>query len=290
MNANGDAPVRTLKAEEVIEVMEGPRKESYQGAHRAKAKAAKDGAVGWFVMTTKDGVSNAEQSGKFYICTAAIAMTDVKDIKACKVLRKLDQKEVAKVIDGPTEPDESGVQRIHCKSLKDGTEGWITIKGNKGTVYAEETAKLYNLTNDVALHRKFETDGAVLVRTLEKGEAIEILEGPKEEKFEVTRLRGRALSDGASGWVTVKSSNVKPWSSYYKCVSETELTATMKAGGDVIRKIAKDESIEALDGAKEESGAMRLKVRLEKDSAIGWATLKSAEGTVFIQHKAKSDK
>merc|ERR1712232_1482935 len=169
--------------------MEGPRKDSFEGAFRAKAKACKDGATGWFSLKTKDGKANAEQTGKYYVCTAAIAMTDVSDIKACKVIRKLDMKEVAQVLEGPVEQEEAGVHRIRCKSLKDGQEGWITIRGNKGTVYAEESTKLYTLSNEVPLHKQFETDGATLVRQLLQGEAVELLEGPKEEKYEITRLK-----------------------------------------------------------------------------------------------------
>jgi len=156
-NANGDPPLKTLQAHEVLEVMEGPRKDSFEGAFRSKARACKDGAVGWFVTKTKEGVDNAEQTGKYFVCIAAIAMTDVLDIKACKVIRKLEQKEVAHVLEGPVDQGETGVHRIRCKSLKDGQEGWITTKGNKGTVYAEETTKLFTLVHDVALNKSFES-------------------------------------------------------------------------------------------------------------------------------------
>jgi len=286
-NANADAPLKTLQAHEVVEVMEGPRKDSFEGAFRAKGRACKDGAVGWFVMKTKEGVANAEQSGKYYTCTAAIAMTDVADIKACKVIRKLDPKEVANVLEGPVEQGDAGVHRIRCKSMKDGQEGWITTKGNKGTVYAEETSKLYALVNEVALHKQFESDGATLVRQLEKGEAVEVLDGPKEEKFEVTRLKGRALSDGSVGWLSVKAATVRPWTPTYRCVAEAELSSSVKQGGEALRKVEVGELVEAVDGPKKDGEVLRIKARAEKDNAIGWVTLRSTEGTDLFKVRAQ---
>merc|ERR1719424_125023 len=213
-------------------------------------------------------------------------MTDVSNIKNCKVLRKLEIKEVALVLEGPVEHADAGVHRIRCKSLKDGQEGWITIKGNKGTVYAEETSKLYTLTTDVPLQRQFESDGAKEIRQLVKGEAVEVTEGPKEEKFEVSRLKGRAVSDGAVGWVSVKASTIRPWVPFYRCAAEAELSANLKQGGEVLRKVEAGEIVEVLDGPKKDDTVFRIKARAEKDSAIGWVTLRSAEGAdLFKQHR-----
>jgi len=289
-NDSGGAPLRTLQTSEVLEVMEGPRKESFEGAFRAKARACKDGAVGWFVMKTGGGVSNTEQSGKYYVCIAPIAMTDVADIKSCKVIRKLQSKEVALVVEGPAEQGTSGIHRMRCKSMTDGQEGWITVAGNKGTVYAEETTKIYSVLNDLSLQKTFESDGAALVRTLEKGEALEVIEGPKEEKSETTRLRGRAFSDGAVGWVTVKSSTVKPWSPHYKCLAEAELSSNLKQGGEAVRKVDVGEVVQVVDGPKKDGDVMRIKARAEKDGATGWVTLKSADGIDLFRNYKAADK
>jgi len=281
-NSNSDAPVRILKASEVIEVVEGPRAESFQGATRARVRACRDGKVGWFAMKTKDSISNVEQSGKYYRCTAQIAMTDAKDIKKCKVLRKLAQHEVFVELEALAAEDGS-VQRIRGKALKDQLEGWITLKGNKGTVYAEE-AIVYTVLSDTPMQKGFETDGAALVRTLEKGEAVEVTEGPIEEKIEVFRFKGRALSDGTLGWASVKADLLKLWDASYKSMTEPELTSSMKLGGDTLCKLAKDDTVEALDGPREEDGVLRMQVKTDKDGTIGWVTLRNAEGAASFEH------
>jgi len=177
---------------------------------------------------------------------------------------------------------------MRCKSMKDGEEGWITIKGNKGTVYAEETTKLYTLVNAVAFHKQFETDGATLVRQLVVGEAVEVIDGPKEEKREVTRLKGRAVSDGAVGWVSLRPSAMKPWSPQYKCSAEAVLSSSCKEGGDSVRNVEVGEIVQVLDGPKKADTSMRMKVRAEKDSAAGWVTLRTADGTDLFKNFTKS--
>merc|ERR1712000_479375 len=126
------------------------------------------------------------------------------DIKDCKVLRKLDRGEVLSVLEGPIEDGNSGVQRIRVSATKDKAEGWVTVKGNAGSVYCEETGKSYNVTREVALQKSFPSESAE-VRMLAAGEAIEFLEGPREEKSEpVMRVKGRAVSDGKIGWLSMK--------------------------------------------------------------------------------------
>lgn len=61
----------------------------------------------------------------------------------------------------------------------------------------------------------------------------------------------------------------------------------MKPGGDVLRKIEAGETVAYVDGPQKEGDVMRLKVRAEKDSTVGWVTLRSAEGAdLFKQHRA----
>merc|ERR1719253_1720605 len=133
-------------------------------------------------MKDKSGKVCMEKSGKVYTCTATVAITDEFDIKSCKVLKKLAVDEVFTITEGPIK-DDSGVERVKGKSTKDESIGWITIKGNAGTTYAKVNEKLYTVKKDVPLQQRFSSDSAA-VRTLAVDEAIEVLEGPKEEKFQ----------------------------------------------------------------------------------------------------------
>jgi len=46
-----------------------------------------------------------------------------------------------------------------------------------------------------------------VIRRVEPGELVEILDGPmKDAETEMLRVRARAESDGAVGWVTIKGS------------------------------------------------------------------------------------
>merc|ERR1719436_1409417 len=123
-------------------------------------------------------------------------MTDNVDIKACKVVRKLAVNEVFIAEEGPIEEQDSGVTRVKGRAVQDDAVGWVTIKGNAGTVYAEASTKHYRVSKETPLQKKF-ASMAETTRLLASGEVVEVLEGPKEESFPPeVRVRCRAASDG----------------------------------------------------------------------------------------------
>eukprot|EP00930_Biecheleria_cincta_P032600 TRINITY_DN22604_c0_g1_i1.p1 TRINITY_DN22604_c0_g1~~TRINITY_DN22604_c0_g1_i1.p1 ORF type:complete len:2058 (+),score=625.53 TRINITY_DN22604_c0_g1_i1:78-6176(+) len=287
----GDAPLRVLKAEEVIEVLEGPRKDCMEPVMRVKCKATSDGAVGWFTMSSSSSSSSSgpaaeQKENKFFNCTAAIAMTDNQNIKQCKVMRKLEVGEVVRVLEGPVTDTDSGVTRIRAKSTKGGVEGWVTVKGNAGTTYVEEATKLYTVVREVSLQKEFASEASEVVRTLVPDEAVEILEGPKKETFEaVTRIKGRALADDVVGWVSKKERKLKAWVPEYRCGKETVIQNTLcTRGAGMVRRLDEGELIETLEGPKEDTevGLLRIRGRAEKDGAVGWISVRGNQGTQFL--------
>lgn len=274
--------VRVLKVDEVLELLEGPRKETYQPGLKVKGKAIKDGALGWFCARDKTGNVFAEADNKYYSCTSSVAMTDSMDIKDCKVVRKLAVGELFTVEEGPLVAEDAGVTRVKGKAIKDDVVGWITIKGNAGTVYAEASSKHFCVLQDVPLTKKFASAGAADdVRILEKGEAMQVLEGPKEETHTPeTRIKGRALSDGAVGWISLKKGNTKPWTPYYKCKASVPMheAAVVAEGATALREIEAGEAVELLEGPVMEGDLVRMKCRAEKDGKVGWVTVKDAAG------------
>merc|ERR1712110_1226663 len=103
------------------------------------------------------------------------------------------------------------------RCLKDDKEGWITTKGNAGTLYVEASSKHYCMIRDSPLHKACSSSRGEVMRQLESGEALEALEKPKEETFpSEMRVKVRTVSDGAVGWITRKQNNVEPWKPYYK--------------------------------------------------------------------------
>merc|ERR1740121_1986918 len=60
--------------------------------------------------------------------TALCSGMSIKD-KETKSLRRMEVNEVVEVLEGPIEDDSSGVMRVRAVAVKDGVEGWVTLKG-----------------------------------------------------------------------------------------------------------------------------------------------------------------
>jgi len=270
--------VRALKPDEVMEFVEGPRKRVYEPALRVKGKATSDGAIGWFTARDKTGAVFAEADNKYYKCTASVAMTDDQDIKTCKVVKKLAVDEIFIVEEGPTE--DSGLQRVRGKCIADGQAGWVTIKGNAGTVYAEESSKHYCVLQPMPLTKMMPSaKPGETVRQLERGEAIQALENPRKETAPAeTRVKVRAAADGVTGWVSL-TKEVRRWTPQYKCKSKAPLHPALAVeGADATREIASGETVECLEGPVEDGKVLRMKARAQKDGVVGWVTIRDGEG------------
>lgn len=99
--------------------------------------------------------------------------------------------------------------RIMGRSLADGVEGWVSVRGNQGTPFLKEVEKRYYASVvELPLEDAFKAEGeAKVVRALKADEVLELLEGPRKQTFEAgTRVKGKASSDGAVGWFTAKDS------------------------------------------------------------------------------------
>lgn len=275
--------VRTLKVDEGFELLEGPQKETFNDAQRVKCKVSADGATGWLTIQDSNGVVYAKPSDKYMVCCTSIAMTDVQDMKVCKVLKRLVVGEVFLALDEMVEEADAGVTRVRAKCLEDGKEGFITVQGNAGTKYAEGSSKHYSVVKTVPLQTGAKSVSES-VRELEEGEAIEILQGPTAEKFEpLLRVKGRALSDDAVGWVTLKGDNWKSWSPYYRVLKPTSVRETPDAGATVVRDLEKGETVEYMEGPVEDvAEEVCIKGRAETDGTVGWITLRDASGTKHL--------
>jgi len=137
------------------------------------------------------------------------AMTSQMTVAGSKALRKLEIKEIVEVLKPPMREGAMTVSRILCKTQKDDLEGWVSVAGNKGTVFLEDVAFVFKVVKPVALTDSFETtDGDNM---LSVGTALEVREMPrKDEESGVTRMQGRViLTEKKSGWVTTQSKDGK---------------------------------------------------------------------------------
>jgi len=287
--SQGCSEVRSLRPGEVVEVLEGPRQEVVGNAIRARGKVESDGATGWFTIKDKQGDDCAKQGKTTFTCISGIALTSDRNIKDCQVLRKLVKGEDLVVLEGPIQDEGAGVTRIRARASKDNMEGWVTTKGNAGSLYAEETGRTYMVSTSMPLQSVFQSDNANNIRVLAEGETIKLLEGPKEEKSSTSqRVYARALTDGKTGWFTVRKDTMRLWSPNYHCVSASTMSSDLKASKKV-RDVDVDEIVELVEGPTEDAqGVLKLKCCAEKDGSIGWMTIFSSEGTPILEcQKAK---
>jgi hypothetical protein len=301
-NVDG-SEVRKANKGEVIELLEGPKKEQLPAVVRVRGKAlkTKDTAEAVGVLTLKDnkGVVFAE-TGKYYTCTSTVAITDGKDIKSCKVVRKLTEGEVFVAVGDIVVDEESSVSRVECKCLKDDVAGWVTIKGNAGTKYADASSRHYTMLQDAELAKPaFQrnkgkpgaadkpADEADAPRVLKKGQVFEASEAPREETPQaMLRVKGRMLGDGAVGSVVVAVHELKLWSSIYRCTMGTQLQESQSPSEDakVVKELKSGETVTLLEGpiVDEKSQALRMKGSTA-DGSVGWATIVDADGKQLLR-------
>eukprot|EP00929_Paragymnodinium_shiwhaense_P052532 TRINITY_DN26314_c0_g1_i2.p1 TRINITY_DN26314_c0_g1~~TRINITY_DN26314_c0_g1_i2.p1 ORF type:complete len:2040 (+),score=823.72 TRINITY_DN26314_c0_g1_i2:119-6238(+) len=273
---SGSEEVGTLKAGEVLELIEGPRKEPNIEVKRVKAKVSKDGKAGW--VTVQEGTSpETLETCKLFVCKQSVAVTTAFDITAGKALRKLDVGELFEKLEEDMKDDDKGISRVKVKVQRDGIEGFVTIKGNKGTEYAVLNQNLKTILKSMPLEATMRT-GQKVVRELEAGEIIETVgEIQKQIKDGVQRVHGRALSSGLSGWFTLQKGYASKWSPLYECVSSTVLNDGLSSlESKTVRKLLVGEKLQALAVPQRDvGGILRVRVRSERDGKIGFATVRA---------------
>jgi len=247
-------------------------------SQRVRGKAMKDGKQGWVTLTDSCGNVNLEQA-PVLLCKQGVAITTTFDIAEGKSLRKLTVGEALQILEGPQKDTNRNFTRIKARSRVDGIEGWVTMQGNQGTSYVEETDSHYVCTQEAALQKAFGTD-SVVHRKLQVGEVFEVADGPKTETRD-----GFFRVKGPEGWVTLKSTNFKEWTAQYRCSQGTMLTETIEIkGSKTVRQLEVGECVESLETPvfEQVSGAVRIRVRAEKDGAVGFAAVRDGQGTVLL--------
>jgi len=147
-------------------------------------------------------------------------LTNDRTIKASKPVRRLEIEEVCEVLEGPVVEGTVELMRTRVRMLKDEVEGWVTPKGNQGTLFLEEmegglrmkVVKETILTPTFAIAgegSKEETRKLKnTTRKLKEGEFVEVREWMrKEEASGLMRMKVRTCSSGQVGWATAVGSS-----------------------------------------------------------------------------------
>jgi len=192
---------------------EGPRPELIY----EKVEISREAATRVFTFLLEDGQNTIDKETflrlmrLFFKVRQATVLTDCHSIKGSTIVRRLEPGEVVEVLQGPMVEESVGLMRVQAKAMNDGTEGWITISGNQGTVFLEEGGGLFRVLKETILTEDFNLTAGKdtsrklkdLTRKVREGEILEVWEWPlKEEESGLTRMRAKVKSDGAVGWVT----------------------------------------------------------------------------------------
>merc|ERR550537_2115469 len=108
----------TAKVGEVLEGLEGPIKGGASFAQRVKAKATKDGKEGWVTMTDRFGQTSLKEDKSLWKVVNAIVLTDDLDVKASKVVRRLDVDEELQGLSEKMDDKPSGMKRVQVKAKR----------------------------------------------------------------------------------------------------------------------------------------------------------------------------
>eukprot|EP00747_Dinoflagellata_sp_TGD_P122779 gnl/TRDRNA2_/TRDRNA2_173682_c3_seq1.p1 gnl/TRDRNA2_/TRDRNA2_173682_c3~~gnl/TRDRNA2_/TRDRNA2_173682_c3_seq1.p1 ORF type:complete len:424 (+),score=144.99 gnl/TRDRNA2_/TRDRNA2_173682_c3_seq1:146-1273(+) len=139
----------------------------------------------------------------YFKCVKATPMTEDMGIKS-KTVKRLEVGEVLECIEGPVKDEAVGVHRVKVLAMADGMSGWATIAGNQGTAFLEPGGNTFVCVKETVITDGLSVQDSKTLRRVSTGEKIEILEFHKKDpSVGVMRVRGKAESDGMSGWITV---------------------------------------------------------------------------------------
>lgn len=120
------AVIRRVKVGEILEVLEGPRKEETVGLMRIKCMAIKDGITGWVTVVGNQGTTYLQEGGNIYKVIALDAELFCGD-NPSKLVRKLKQGEVIEAFEWEKKKEEGKAEtsvRIRGRAKVDGALGW----------------------------------------------------------------------------------------------------------------------------------------------------------------------
>merc|ERR1740121_2453694 len=74
---------------------------------------------------------------KKLVCVGKVSVTDSFVIADSKTLAKLEVGEMLEALGDSKKDEATGMERLQCKVLSTGEEGFVSVKGNQGTTYLE---------------------------------------------------------------------------------------------------------------------------------------------------------
>jgi len=165
------------------------------------------------------------------------------------------------------------------------------VRGVSGASDLIPTEKPFFLCTKENPLRTGDTAESKAIRSLEAGELLELLGGPRDVgQGSELRVRGVTCGQEASGWLQVRDKDgrtvAKLSSAIYKCNEPIAMTDISELGNcTLIRRINIGEALELLseEEARPKEGGVRKKFRACQDGVEGWITTTGSQGTLFVR-------
>ncbi|CAK9110629.1 unnamed protein product, partial [Durusdinium trenchii] len=143
------------------------------------------------------------------------------------------------------------------------SEGWVTVKGNAGTVFLEPCKKHYAILEPTQLEKS---------RRLKVQEVVEVSDTKEETRPVEQRIKVKS-TDGQIGWVRLHPSSWKLWSKHYT----VRAAQSLKDKDKVLREVTKGEHLLALGLPRREEDVLKVRVRTKKDGLVGWVVVRDKQ-------------
>lgn len=135
-------PKRRLEVGEIVELLGHPTSEgALESIMRAECRAMSDSMQGWVTLSGNAGSSFLEAITPVYKVVKQTIMTDtfeeVSEETSKEDARKLNIGEEVEVLTWPMKEEQSGFQRLKCRTKPDSLVGWVTVVGDAGTKFLE---------------------------------------------------------------------------------------------------------------------------------------------------------
>lgn len=219
-----------------------------------------------------------------------VALTDDFQVSTASKVRKLEVGEIVEAVGCVKLDSDLSLERVQCRALSDGASGWATVQSTQGMAYLQRTDKPFIWCSTAIALREVPSEGKV-VRTLRPGEALELLEGPREESLSSDlRVRGVACDDEKTGWLQVRDKTgaelARLATGMCKCTEVIAMTDVADFENcTMTRRVDAGEALELLPDAPvtPSEGGSRRKFRACRDGREGWITTKGSQGTVYVK-------
>jgi len=272
--------IRKLAVGELLEATGAERDDDSLGLLRVRCRVIRDGATGWVTVKSSGGASYLERASKPYLWCAEQVKLRVALEEDSVVARELQPGEVLELVEGPREERLGSDTRVRGVACHEEAVGWLQVSDKNGTQLAQLNGNVYKCSEAIAMTDVADFASCTMVRRIEAGEALELLDESAVQPSEGgSRRKFRACRDNREGWITIQGSQgtvyVRPVQKHYVCLQATPMHTGLGAEAAVVRVLLPGEAFSAFEDPREVSGGECLtmyKARMTKDGTEGWVT------------------